>query len=122
MAFAEGRLSGTRQSLCRGPTWPSAKKSNHNGAVFRDGVFAEGLYLRPSAKKLSRFFFKKFFARQRRGPPPAALGKENAQIFLKKFFANGYKEALGKDPVFVEGLLAALGKECTQEFFYNFLC
>jgi hypothetical protein len=76
-------LSGTRQSLCRGPTRPSAKKSNHNGAVSRDGVFAEGLYHRPSAKKLSRIFFK-------------------------KFFAEGYKEALGKD--------------CTQEFFCKFLC
>jgi len=70
MAFVEGRLSGTRQSLCR----PSAKKINHNGAVSRDGVFAEGLYLRPSAKKLSRFFFKKIFAEGYR----EALGKENA--------------------------------------------
>jgi len=80
MAFAEGRLSGTRQSLCRGPTWPSAKKSNYNGAVSRHGVFAEGLYHWPSAKKLSRFSFK-------------------------KLFAEGYRETLGKDPVFAEGLL-----------------
>jgi hypothetical protein len=71
-AFAEGPLSGTRQSLCRGPNSPSAKKSNCDGAVSLDGVFAEGLYPWPSAKKLTKIFSKKFFAEGYKSLPRAS--------------------------------------------------
>ena len=68
--FAEG---GSRQrtlvkflvgkdGLCRGPFIGHSAKPlprANMGVVSRDGVFAEGLYLRPSAKKLRRIFSKK---------------------------------------------------------------
>jgi hypothetical protein len=109
--FAEG---GSRQrtlvkflvgkdGLCRGPFIGHSAKPlprANMGVVSRDGVFAEGLYLRPSAKKLSRIFFQKILcrglqrgSRQRptlcRGSPLAALGKENDQIFFKKILCRG---------------------------------
>ena len=74
--FAEGPLSGTRQSLCRGLDRHSAKKSSHHGAGAWDGVFAEGHLLGPLAKN---FFLKNLC----RGPPSMALGKEMCRIFPK---------------------------------------
>ena len=67
MVFAEGPLSGTQQSLCRGPGQPSAKKSRRYGGGAVDGFFAEG---RPSAKKC---------------------------FSLKKIFDEGFRKALGKE-------------------------
>jgi len=126
-----GEFLDGKDGLCRGPTWPSAKKSNHNSAVSRDGVFAEGLYLRPSAKKLSRIFFKKFFAEGYRivfaeGLLQRPSVKKMPRFFLKKnslpratrrplaksvrrnfstnFFAEGYGEGPRQRPNICRGL------------------
>ena len=134
--FAEGPLSGTRQSLCRGLERHSAKKSSHHGAGVWDGVFAEGRLRGPSAKNYS-FFLKNLC----RWPPTLALGKEMCRIFLKnlcrgqwdgprqriillkKIFAEGFpagprqrnfnffKKSLCRGPPTM-----ALGKEMLQNF------
>ena len=88
--FAEGPLSGTRQSLCRGLGRPSAKKRGRqapaplavslprahprqrNGFFFN--LFAEG---RLSANKFFYFFKKKPLPRA----SSLALGKEIFRIF-----------------------------------------
>ena len=93
--FAEGPLSGTRQSLCRGPGQPSAKKrSRHAPAPLAVSL--------PRADPRQRNgFFLNFFCR---GPAlgkeiflkpltrasSLALGKEIFRIFPKKNFAEGY--------------------------------
>ena len=103
--FAEGPLSGTRQSLCRGPGQPSAKKrSRHAPAPLavslpradprqRNGFFVLNLFAegRPSANKFFYFFFKNlcklannFFIFFKKPLPRAsslALGKEIFRIF-----------------------------------------
>ena len=117
--FAEGPLSGTRQSLCRGSGRPSAKKRSRQAPAplavslpradprqrngFFLNLFAEG---RPSANK---FFY--FFKNLCRGPPPWPSAKKfsgffpknlcrgllqgpSAKVFFKKkFFAEGRPSA-----------------------------
>jgi len=87
--FAEGPLSGTWQSLCRGPERPWAKKRSRHA-------------LAPLAVSLSRadprqrndFFLnffcrgstlgKEFFLNLCRGPPPWPLAKKFSGFFPKK--------------------------------------
>ena len=137
--FAEGPLSGTRQSLCRGLERHSAKKSSRHGAGAWDGVFAEGRLRGPSAKNYS-FFLKNLC----RGPPTMALGKEMCRIFPKnlcrgqwdgprqriilffeKSLPRASTQALGKEILFFlkKSLCRgpptmALGKEMLQKFYF----
>ena len=76
--FAECRLSGTRQRLCREPRGHSAKKSDRHSAGPMGGRFAECQPSRHSAK-IFYFFFKKILCRV---PTLQALGKE---FFFTKF-------------------------------------
>ena len=91
--FAEGPLSGTRQSLCRGPGRPSAKKRGRQAPAplavslpradprqrngFFLNLFAEG---RPSA---NNFFY--FFLNLCRGPPLWPSAKKFSGFFKNPF-------------------------------------
>ena len=102
--FAEGPLSGTRQSLCRGPGRPSAKKRSRQAPAplavslpradprQRNGffldLFAEG---RPSANKFFYFFLKTFAEGLLPGPR-----QRNFQDFSKKSLPRAIARAIGK--------------------------
>ena len=115
--FAEGPLSGTRQSLCRGLEWHSTKKSSRHGAW--DGVFAEGRLRGPSAKNYS-FFLKNLC----RGSPTMALGKEMCRIFPKNLCRGQWDGPRQRIILFFLKSLCrapptmALGKEMLQKFYF----
>jgi len=97
---ALGKFWVGKEGLCRGLfIGHSAKKSNYDGVVSLDGVFAEGIYPRPSAKKIY-FFSKKSLCR---GPPPTTLGKEILQVFSKKALPRDIVKVIGKDQFFAKG-------------------
>ena len=103
--FAEGPLSGTRQSLCRGLGRPSAKKRGRQAPAplvvslprahprqrngFFLNLFAEG---RPSANNFFYFFLKNLC----RGPPPWPSAKKFSGFF-KNSLPRASFLALGKE-------------------------
>ena len=88
--FAEGPLSGTRQSLCRGPGRPSAKKRGRQAPAplavslpradprQRNGFFF-GICLPRADPRQINFFI--FFKNLCRGPPPWPSAKKFSGFF-----------------------------------------
>jgi hypothetical protein len=122
--FAESPLSGTWQSLCRGPGRPSAKKSSRHGVDTVGGFFIEG---RPSAKKCS--FLKKFFVEGFPGAsaknflnfvkknlfrgPHSPLIKKFSRFFQKNVCRELLLGPSAKDPSLPRALVIVLGKDTT---------
>ena len=80
-AFAECRMSGTRQRISRVPRWHSAKKSRRDGQVTVMAPLPSATR-RHSAKKCVFYFLKKMLCRV-----PASGTRQSLFSFFWIFFA-----------------------------------